>query len=165
MIFNIHKATLLQMEQRPNSGPDTPCSVRPDILERELMNRYRMLVLWDGSNLHSVPAVRGFDPLKRPGPNLTTAPRRLAQRNSSIRVSTYASLLLKHTRSTLHPHITIIFLQAGMTKPYAFIVAVDYRAGKLQMIHGYSVAHGSRIASIYAIFDEGTCNMLNKSVL
>ena len=67
------------MERRPNSGPDTPC----------------WYVGMDRGTLPLVPAVHGFDHLTRPGPTQIAALRRLAQRDSSIRVYTYASVLLK----------------------------------------------------------------------
>ena len=96
MTFSVNKTTFLQIEHRRNSGPDTPRSVLPEMLERKLADRYRMwYVGTDGDTLHSVRTVRGYAHLTRPGYTPTTAPGRLVQRGSSIMVYTYASLLLK----------------------------------------------------------------------
>ena len=52
-----------------------------------------------------------------------------------------------------------------MTEPYVFIVAADYRTGSIPTTLGASTSHGSRIVSISAIFGEGSCHPLNKTVL
>ena len=116
------------MEHRPNSGFDTPCSVRPEILERELADRYRMLVRWDGPrhaafSIYSV-RLRSLD-------KTWSHPNHSAEAFSAAGFF-YRGIYLCITaatngiHSTLHPHITIFHLLTGRNdKPYVYTVAVD----------------------------------------
>ena len=68
----------------------------------------------DRGTLPSVLIVRGFDHFTRPGPTQITAPRRLAQRGSSLVVDLCISAAKHGTHAALHPHLTIFHILTGL---------------------------------------------------
>ena len=103
------------MERRLNSGPDTPCSVRPEMLERKLADRYRMLVRWDGPR-H--PAFGTYSARLRSFGKTWTHPNYSAEAFSSAVffctvIHICISAAKNGTNSILHPHITIFHILTG----------------------------------------------------
>ena len=100
------------MERRTNSGPDTPCSVRPEMLERQLADRYRMLVRWDGPR-H--PAFGTYSARLQSFEKTWAHPNLSAEAFSEAGffytgIDLCISVANNSTHSILHPHITIFHI-------------------------------------------------------
>ena len=120
------------MERRPDSGPDTPCSVRPDVLERTLAGRYRMLVRWDG------PRHRAFSTYSARLRSFETWPHQ----NQSAEAFSAAGFFYtgidlcisaanNGTHSILHSHITIFHILTGLNdETRCFLCGGGFRGWK-----------------------------------
>ncbi len=104
------------MERIPVSGPHTPCSVRPDVLERTLGDRYRIVVRYDGPR-H--PAFGTYSA------RLRSFEKTWPDRNHNAEAFSAAGFFYtgidlcisaanNGTHSILHPHITIFHILTGL---------------------------------------------------
>ena len=98
------------MEYRRYSRPDTPVSIRPEVFESTLADRYRALIRWDG------PQHPAFNTYSARLKSCEKAwPHHNAEAFSAVGlfytgtdlVITYAQ---NGTHSTLHPYITVFQL-------------------------------------------------------
>ena len=103
------------MERRLDSGPATSCTIRPEMLERKLADRYRMLVRWD------VPLLPVFGTYSA---RLLSFDKNWPHPNHSAEAFSSAGFFYTGihicisaaeigTHSTLHPHITIFHILTG----------------------------------------------------